>query len=65
MTLTLYTLDWVPDFPRGFVRDLRVRWALDHLGQQCLRLRHCATRRVPPCLSGASSSRGTRFGGRP
>ena len=33
MTLTLYTLDWVPDFPRGFVRDLRVRWALEEIGQ--------------------------------
>ena len=30
--LILTTLDWVPDFPRGFVRDLRVRWALEEAG---------------------------------
>ena len=33
MTLTLITLDWVPEFPRGFVRDLRVRWALEEIGR--------------------------------
>ncbi len=27
--LTLSTFDWVPEPPRGFVRDLRVRWALE------------------------------------
>ncbi|MDP3749098.1 MAG: glutathione S-transferase family protein [Phenylobacterium sp.] len=27
--LTLTTYDWVPEPPRGFVRDLRVRWALE------------------------------------
>ena len=27
--LTLPTYDWVPEAPRGFVRDLRVRWALE------------------------------------
>jgi glutathione S-transferase len=27
--LTLTTFDWVPPSPRGFVRDLRVRWALE------------------------------------
>ncbi|QAU46506.1 glutathione S-transferase family protein [Bradyrhizobium guangzhouense] len=27
--LTLITYDWVPPPPRGFVRDLRVRWALE------------------------------------
>lgn len=27
--LTLITFDWVPEMPRGFVRDLRVRWALE------------------------------------
>ncbi len=25
--------DWVPDFARGLVRDLRVRWALEEVGQ--------------------------------
>ena len=33
MTLTLYTYEWLPEFPRGFVRDIRVRWALEELGQ--------------------------------
>ncbi len=27
--LVLTTFDWVPQKPRGFVRDLRVRWALE------------------------------------
>lgn len=30
--LTLTTYDWVPNMPRGFVRDLRVRWALEEAG---------------------------------
>lgn len=30
--LTLYTFDWVPELPRGNVRDLRVRWALEEAG---------------------------------
>jgi glutathione S-transferase len=30
--LVLTTFDWVPDAPRGFVRDLRVRWALEEAG---------------------------------
>ncbi|MBK4954961.1 glutathione S-transferase N-terminal domain-containing protein, partial [Klebsiella variicola] len=25
-------LEWVPEVPRGFVRDLRVRWALEEAG---------------------------------
>ncbi|WP_259466813.1 hypothetical protein [Sphingomonas sp. PP-CE-3A-406] len=25
--------DWVPDFAKGQVRDLRVRWALEQVGQ--------------------------------
>ena len=28
----LTTLDWVPEFPRGYVRDLLVRWALEEAG---------------------------------
>jgi len=27
--LTLITFNWVPEPPRGYVRDLRVRWALE------------------------------------
>lgn len=30
--LILTTFDWVPEPPRGFVRDLRVRWALEEAG---------------------------------
>jgi glutathione S-transferase len=30
--LVLTTFDWVPELPRGFVRDLRVRWALEEAG---------------------------------
>jgi glutathione S-transferase len=35
MTLTVWTYDWVPggdNGPRGFVRDLRLRWALEEAG---------------------------------
>jgi glutathione S-transferase len=27
--MVLVTFDWVPEIPRGYVRDLRVRWALE------------------------------------
>lgn len=30
--LILHTFDWVPELPRGYVRDLRVRWALEEAG---------------------------------
>ena len=30
--LTLYTYDWVPEPPRGHVRDIRIRWALEEAG---------------------------------
>lgn len=30
--LTIWTLDWVPQGPRGFVRDLRLRWAAEEAG---------------------------------
>lgn len=33
MTPVLTTYDWVPEFPRGFVRDIRVRWLLEELGR--------------------------------
>ena len=35
MALTVWTYDWVPggeNGPRGFVRDLRLRWALEEAG---------------------------------
>ena len=33
MRPTITAFDWVPDFARGQVRDLRVRWALEEVGQ--------------------------------
>ncbi|MDR3500889.1 MAG: glutathione S-transferase family protein [Parvibaculum sp.] len=30
--MILTTFDWVPEMPRGYVRDLRVRWALEEAG---------------------------------
>src|SRR6201997_5175074 len=30
--MILTTFDWVPQAPRGYVRDLRVRWALEEAG---------------------------------
>jgi len=30
--LIIWTLDWVPEGPRGFVRDLRLRWACEESG---------------------------------
>lgn len=30
--LTVTAFDWVPDFAKGHVRDLRVRWALEEAG---------------------------------
>ena len=30
--LILWTYDWVPEGPRGFVRDIRLRWACEEAG---------------------------------
>ncbi|WP_112322564.1 glutathione S-transferase family protein [Oceanibium sediminis] len=30
--VTIWTFDWVPDGPRGFVRDLRLRWLCEEAG---------------------------------
>jgi len=30
--LVVWTYDWVPEGPRGFVRDLRLRWACEEAG---------------------------------
>ena len=30
--MTIWTYDWVPEGPRGFVRDLRLRWACEEAG---------------------------------
>ena len=33
MTVIITAFDWVPDFAKGQVRDLRVRWALEEVGE--------------------------------
>ena len=33
MQPTITTFAWVPDFARGFVRDIRARWACEEVGQ--------------------------------
>ena len=33
MTPTITTFAWVPEFARGFVRDVRPRWAFEEVGQ--------------------------------
>ncbi|MEG8017026.1 glutathione S-transferase family protein [Sphingomonas sp. LR55] len=33
MRPTITAFDWVPDFAKGQVRDVRVRWALEEVGQ--------------------------------
>jgi glutathione S-transferase len=30
--ITVWTFDWVPPYPRGYVRDIRLRWALEEAG---------------------------------
>ncbi len=30
--LLIWTYDWVPELPRGFVRDMRLRWACEEAG---------------------------------
>ena len=37
MIPTITTFGWVPEFARGFVRDLRPRWAFEEVGQ-CYRV---------------------------
>ncbi len=32
MTLTIWTYDWVPKAKRGYVRDVRLHWALEEAG---------------------------------
>jgi glutathione S-transferase len=32
MTIEIYAFRWVPPFAQGFVRDLRIRWALEEAG---------------------------------
>ncbi len=30
--LVLVTFEWLPEFPRGYVRDIRIRWAMEEAG---------------------------------
>jgi glutathione S-transferase len=30
--VTIVTYDWLPEFPRGYVRDIRARWAAEETG---------------------------------
>jgi glutathione S-transferase len=32
MSMVIWTYDWAPEGPRGFVRDLRLRWACEEAG---------------------------------
>jgi hypothetical protein len=58
--LILTTFDWVPEAPRGYVRDLRVRWALEgcaapgrsirRAGEISCLSRLCRARHGPPVL---------------
>lgn len=32
--LTIYTYEWLPEFPRGFVRDMRIRWVAEEVGRE-------------------------------
>lgn len=46
-TITAY--DWVPDFAKGLVRDLRVRWALEEVGQSYdVRYLEQGSQKAPP-----------------
>ncbi|TCP37096.1 glutathione S-transferase family protein [Sphingomonas sp. BK235] len=49
MQPVITAFDWVPDFARGQVRDLRVRWALEEVGQP-YRVRYLAQgeQKAPP-----------------
>lgn len=31
--VTVTTFDWVPEFAHGYVRDIRIRWALEEIGR--------------------------------
>ncbi len=47
--ITITAFDWVPDFARGQVRDLRVRWALEEVGQPyAVRLLSQGAQKRPP-----------------
>ena len=46
---TITAFDWVPPFAQGQVRDLRVRWALEEIGQPYdVRYLHPGEQKTPP-----------------
>ena len=58
--IVLTTFDWVPKPPRGFVRDVRVRWALEE-AQLPYRVKGTPSKSVSP--STTSTSRSVRYPG--
>lgn len=47
--IRITAFDWVPDFARGQVRDLRVRWALEEVGQSyAVRFLPQGSQKAPP-----------------
>jgi glutathione S-transferase len=47
--ITITAFDWVPDFAQGQVRDLRVRWALEEVGQPyAVRFLEQGAQKAPP-----------------
>jgi hypothetical protein len=44
--LIIWTYDWVPEGPRGFVRDLRLRWATEEAGFLLLGLSNFGARNL-------------------
>ena len=51
--------DWVPDFARGQVRDLRVRWALEEVGQPYdVRYLSQGEQKQPPHRANRAASKG-------
>ena len=47
--ITITAFDWVPDFARGQVRDLRVRWALEEAGRAyAVRFLPQGSQKAPP-----------------
>jgi hypothetical protein len=53
--LIIWTYDWVPEGPRGFVRDLRLRWACEEAGLSYV-VRTIPSMAARPIISRASRS---------
>ena len=55
--LILTTYDWVPETPRGYVRDMRVRWALEEAGCPIASRAHPLAKGGPSILRTSPSAR--------